>query len=146
MIPGTVSPLGFFGDPERDPRGRTISLAHVALLRGPGPEPKGGDDASEAEWRKVDELDQLAFDHAKILATALTWLEIGITTRKLGPELLPASFDDNDVRALFRALFGSARQALTWRGGLVREGRIVIVPGEGSPSRYRAATDTERRR
>jgi 8-oxo-dGTP diphosphatase len=140
-IPGHVSPLGFFGTPGRDPRGRTISLAFVALLRGPGPHPEGGDDAAEAQWHQVADLEPLAFDHDLILATALTWLELGIKTHKLGPELLPHSFDDDDVRALFRALFGTARRAVSWRGGLEREGRIVTVPG--SSHRYCAAGGAE---
>src|SRR5689334_8829310 len=48
--PEVVEFLGAFGDPGRDPRGRTISLAHVAALRGPVPPPTGGDDASAAAW------------------------------------------------------------------------------------------------
>jgi len=70
--------LGVFGTPGRDPRGRTISLVHVAYFPGEPPEVTGGDDAAEAGWRPVDLDDPatpLAFDHASILRKGLDWLE-----------------------------------------------------------------------
>ena len=63
--------LQAFGDPGRDPRGRTVSIAHWGVLEGSRPEVKGADDAAEAGWHDVDELPELAFDHADILALAL---------------------------------------------------------------------------
>src|SRR5260370_12320358 len=49
-VPGPVSFLGVFGDPGRDPRGRTISIAHVVLVPGPTPLTAGAADAEEAAW------------------------------------------------------------------------------------------------
>jgi len=42
--------IGVFGDPGRDPRGRTISVAHAGIVRAPLPRVKGGDDAEDAAW------------------------------------------------------------------------------------------------
>jgi len=70
--------LGVFGAPGRDPRGRTISLVHVAYLPGEPPEVTGGDDASEAAWRPVrldDPATPLAFDHDQILRKGTDWLD-----------------------------------------------------------------------
>jgi len=64
-----------FGDPGRDPRGRTISVAYVAELKAEV-EAAGADDAADARWFALDALPALAFDHARILAYALkelTW-------------------------------------------------------------------------
>jgi len=71
----SVSFLGVFGTPGRDPRGRTISLVHVAYLPGEPPAVKGGDDAAEAGWYPAlpDDL-TLAFDHDAILRRGLDWL------------------------------------------------------------------------
>ncbi len=73
-LPGPVEAIGFFDAPGRDPRGRTISLAHAAVIRGPLPEVAGGDDAAEAAWRDARDPGPLAFDHDAILARALEWL------------------------------------------------------------------------
>ena len=58
--------LHTFGDPHRDPRGRSISVVY----RGEAPPDaavKGGDDAAEAGWFPLDALPPLAFDHDKIV-------------------------------------------------------------------------------
>ena len=58
--------LGVYSDPKRDPRFHTASVVYVALAQG---QPKGGDDAKEAKIYRLEEipLDQLVFDHAKIV-------------------------------------------------------------------------------
>ena len=76
-----MSPLGVFAEPRRDPRGRTISLAYVGVVREPIPEPKGGDDAAEAAWHDLDEVGGLAFDHDLILDQAVDWLGEAVDTR-----------------------------------------------------------------
>jgi 8-oxo-dGTP diphosphatase len=60
-----------FGDPDRDPRFRSVSVAHFAMLK-PGSAPaKAGSDAEEVKWFPATELPDLAFDHSKIIAAAL---------------------------------------------------------------------------
>jgi 8-oxo-dGTP diphosphatase len=61
--------IGAFGDPGRDPRGHTVSIAFAALLAD-RPEAKASDDAEEARWHSVARLPRLAFDHKKILRLA----------------------------------------------------------------------------
>ena len=70
---GPLAFLGVFGRPGRDPRGRTISIAHVTIVHRPLPKIKGGDDAAEAAWVDRVEAKGLAFDHDEILAAAWAW-------------------------------------------------------------------------
>ena len=69
-----IEQLASYGRPDRDPRGRTVSVAYVAVLPD-APEPVGGDDAADAQWRPVTWLlarrDRLAFDHHDILRDGL---------------------------------------------------------------------------
>jgi 8-oxo-dGTP diphosphatase len=69
-----LAQLKAYGRLGRDPRGRTVTVAFVAALKGPPPEPAGRDDALRAAWHPVDALPALAFDHAEIVADGLAWL------------------------------------------------------------------------
>ena len=61
--------VGVYSDPDRDPRGHTVSIAYVTRLSEPVT-PRSGSDAASAEWVGDWRNLKLAFDHAKILADA----------------------------------------------------------------------------
>ncbi len=69
--------LGAYGDPDRDPRGRVISIAFMGVIQQGEPKAKAASDASEAEWADVEALPALAFDHEKIMLAALERLRAG---------------------------------------------------------------------
>ena len=60
-----------FGDPERDPRGRVVTIAYFALVSSDRRLLRAGTDAAEAAWFPVDALPPLAFDHGRILDYAI---------------------------------------------------------------------------
>jgi 8-oxo-dGTP diphosphatase len=64
--------LGAYGEPDRDPRGRTVSIAFLAELE-EAARTTGGSDAADSRWRPVAELleEELAFDHDTILRDAV---------------------------------------------------------------------------
>ncbi len=75
VAPAALRQLGAYGAPDRDPRGRTISVAHVIRLHR-AQEVAGADDAADAAWLPVQEAlaSDLAFDHAVIVRDAIeTW-------------------------------------------------------------------------
>ena len=61
-----VQQVGAYSKVDRDPRGRTITVAYLAIIRKPT-EVKGQDDAAIAKWWKINSLPPLAFDHADIM-------------------------------------------------------------------------------
>jgi 8-oxo-dGTP diphosphatase len=67
---GELLQLQAFGDPGRDPRGRTISIAYLAQVGVSKLKPRAADDAAEVGWHSLKQLPPLAFDHEKILAWA----------------------------------------------------------------------------
>ena len=62
--------IGAYSKVDRDPRGRTITVAYLAIVDGPLPV-TGQDDAVNAEWFSINELPPLAFDHNEILTDAI---------------------------------------------------------------------------
>lgn len=66
----TIEQLYTAGDPGRDPRGWTVSVAYLAQMNSDEVKPVAADDAEAVSWFPLDELPVLAFDHAAILARA----------------------------------------------------------------------------
>ncbi|KAK9794301.1 hypothetical protein WJX73_001161 [Symbiochloris irregularis] len=62
--------VGAFGDPGRDPRGWTVSVAYAALIPATL-DVKGSDDAADAKWFRLSDIPPLAFDHKLVVRTAL---------------------------------------------------------------------------
>lgn len=66
-----VHQIGAYSKVDRDPRGRTITVAYLAIIDSPI-SVLGQDDAAKAEWWPLSALPQLAFDHNDIINDAYT--------------------------------------------------------------------------
>jgi 8-oxo-dGTP diphosphatase len=99
-------PLGMFGAPGRDPRGRVISAAWLALLRPGAPKPQAGDDARKAAWFSLLRPPPLAFDHALILRQAKIRLRELLLLTPHPLELMGPSFTPEDFRLLSSEIMG----------------------------------------
>ena len=75
-----------------------------------------------------------------MLAQALTWLASGVKTGRLGLDLLPEEFDEDEIRAMYRAIFGSHKAASHWLRRMEKEGRVE--PRGGSGRLYHAIEPT----
>jgi len=103
--------VGAFGDPGRDPRGRTISIAWLALSRFARLRPKAGDDAAEVGWFPLRHPPELAFDHDRILSAVRAQLR---KTAVLTPDLfdlLPRRVSREAFRQLCREVMGRRFEA-----------------------------------
>ena len=70
MKANTIYQIGAYSKIDRDPRGRTITVAYLAVIDAPVPV-TGQDDAAIAAWWSILELPHLAFDHIDIMQDAL---------------------------------------------------------------------------
>ncbi|NBC21984.1 MAG: NUDIX domain-containing protein [Gammaproteobacteria bacterium] len=70
LAAGPLVQVGAFGRPDRDPRGRVVSVAFTGAPAEEDAAPEPASDAAEACWFGLDELPGLAFDHAEIIAAA----------------------------------------------------------------------------
>ena len=72
-----VHQIGAYSKVDREPRGRTITVAYLAIVDEPIAV-TGQDDAAKAEWFPIDALPPLAFDHEDIMRDAISlYGEIG---------------------------------------------------------------------
>ena len=70
-----LTQIGAFGNPNRDPRGRVITIAYSGIVNSEQQQAVAGSDASEVAWFSTLDLPQLAFDHINIIKKALEELK-----------------------------------------------------------------------
>jgi len=140
--------LATFGDPERDPRGRVVSVAHLALAAELG-DLTAGSDATGARWCPVDELPSLAFDHDAIAAVGLERARAKLEYTTIATRFCPPQFTMGDLRSVYEATWGTSldprnfsRKVLGSPGFVVEDG--VRAGGRGRPATlYRAGAAQE---
>ncbi len=117
-----VEQLHAFGTPDRDPRGRTISIAHLALASAEEVAqmpPRAADDAVAARWWGIDTLPSLAFDHAQIVTLASDRLRASIERPETSRALLPATFTLSTLQRLHERILGVSLDKRNFRRKLM---------------------------
>ncbi len=136
-----------YGDPNRDPRGRVITVAYFALVPTDARvRVSGGDDADSARWFPVDDLPPLAFDHAEIIAYAVRRLRYKLEYTAVGFELLPETFTLSELQRIYEIILGEPLDKRNFRRRILQADIIEPTPhfrtGEGRPARlYRYRDD-----
>jgi 8-oxo-dGTP diphosphatase len=95
-----------FGDPQRDPRGRVVTVAYFALISAEHSELHAGTDAAAAAWFSVDDVPELAFDHVEILEYAVERLRNKLEYTTVGFQLLPEKFSLSELQEVYEAILG----------------------------------------
>jgi 8-oxo-dGTP diphosphatase len=97
-----------FGAPRRDPRGRVVSVAYMALVRSTDFDVIGGDDAAEARWLSAASIvareERLAFDHEEIVKLGVSRLQAKVRYAPVGFNLLPPTFTLGELQRLYEAV------------------------------------------
>lgn len=94
-----------FGNPKRDPRGRVITIAYMALTNSNDIKLHATTDVSTAQWFSVKEAPSLAFDHKKILDYALRRLKWKFEYTTVAFSLLPTEFTIGQIQKIYEIVF-----------------------------------------
>ena len=133
---GHLEQLASYGAPERDPRGRVVTVAYLALLPDL-PTPVAGTDAAAAEWRPVGQQG-LAFDHDRLLADGVERARSKLEYTPLATAFCPPEFTIAALRTVYESVWGESldprnfhRKATSTPGFVEPTGRST----EGEPGR-----------
>jgi 8-oxo-dGTP diphosphatase len=144
--------LRTYGDPDRDPRMRVITVAYLGLAPDL-PVPVGGGDAARARFCPVEDLagpdaPALALDHARILADGVERARAKLEYTALATAFVEEPFTVADLRRVYDAVWGTRldpanfqRKVLGTADFLLPVDRQAPADGPGRPARlYRRGT------
>jgi 8-oxo-dGTP diphosphatase len=135
-----------FGDPNRDPRTRVITVAYFALVGADKINPQAASDAADVGWFSVYDLPPLAFDHAEILEYALTRLRYKLEYSAVGFQILPEKFTLRELQDAYEIILGTELDKGNFRSKLRKTNVVEMIDGYrdtgGRPARlYRFKDD-----
>lgn len=93
-----------FDQPERDPRGRVLSVAYYALVNSEQFSLAAGRATRDVRWWPWEQLPALGFDHAEIIATAIARLRSKVLWQPIGFELLTPPFTMPELQHLYECI------------------------------------------
>ena len=142
-----------FSEPDRDPRTRVVSVAHLALLPADRLDGvKGGSDAHEAAWLPLADVTAgsrkfLAFDHHRIVDMALERLRGKLEYTTLAFQLLPQEFTLTEAQRVYETILGHPVDKVTFRRRLSAMELVRETPrmrrGAHRPARLYVAAPRE---
>lgn len=116
-----------FSSPKRDPRGRVVTVAFIALVRPADHAVIGGDDASNAMWFNVEMLPPLAFDHLEIVDMARAHIRELLRIKPVAFRLLNEVFTVDELRRVYEVISGNTYDRRNFHRKLMQTGVIQDV-------------------
>ncbi len=128
-----------FGDMDRDPRERVVTVAYYALVKLGFHKIKAATDAAKAAWFSIDDMPELAFDHQRIVETALSRLKGKVRYEPIGFELLPKKFTLTKLQKFYEIILDKKLDKRNFRRKINMMRLLVPLDEVEEDVAYRAA-------
>jgi 8-oxo-dGTP diphosphatase len=131
-----------FGDVNRHPQGRVVSIAYYALLRLAGDKAVRplSNYAKQAHWVNINELPKLAFDHQQIYDKGLEKIKRRIKHQPIAFELLPEKFTLTQLQNVYELILGKKLDKRNFRKKMLSFGVLRDLDEKQKGVSFRAAT------
>lgn len=131
--------LATFDAPKRDPFGRVVTVAHVALMRSEGVTLATTEKYAGVKWEAVSKAKSLAYDHDDILATAVRRLRAKLEYTNVVWSLLPEVFSLSELQSAYEAILGRALDKRNFRKKILSLGLLVSTGKKRAEGPHRPA-------
>ncbi|MCP9199077.1 NUDIX domain-containing protein [Gramella sp. GC03-9] len=131
--------LKAFGEPDRFPMGRIITIGYYALINKEKYDIKAGYTASEAKWFQINKLPELIYDHEEILEYSLQQLRRRVRQAPIGFNLLPEKFTLLQLMKLYEEILGTEMDKPNFRRKFLRMKLLVDRKEKQKDVSHRAA-------
>lgn len=131
--------LKAFGEPDRFPLGRVITVGYYALVKREDYSIKAGFTASEAKWFKIKEVPRLIYDHNEILNFSIRKLRRKVRQAPIGFNLLPKKFTLLQLMQLYEEILDVEMDKPNFRRKILRMKLLVDLNEKQKEVSHRAA-------
>ena len=130
-----------FGDVNRHPQGRVITVGYYALIRINGQKELRPvtQFARKAFWRSVKDLPKLAFDHTDLFTTGFNKIKRRLHYQPIAFELLPEKFTLTQLQTLYEAVLDKKLDKRNFRKKMLSYGFLKELDEKQKGVSYRAA-------
>lgn len=132
--------LKAFGEVNRYPGKRVITLAYYALINADNYSLSAGFTASDAQWFGIHDVPRLAYDHNKIINVGFQYLKHKVRHEPLGFNLLPKKFTLHQIQKLYEAILETALDKPNFRRKLLNMNLLVPCDEKQRDVSHRAAS------
>jgi 8-oxo-dGTP diphosphatase len=130
-----------FGEVNRHPQGRVVTIAYFALIRISGQKDLMPitQYARKAFWHPVNDLPTLAFDHTDIFKRAFKKIRAKLNYEPIAFELLPEKFTLTQLQSLYEAVLSKQLDKRNFRKKMLSYGFLKELAEKQKGVSYRAA-------
>ena len=96
-----------FSEPNRDPRGHTVSIAYYGLIKYKEYKIKASTDSTDVKWYSIKDLPNLSFDHDIIIKKAYERLKGKLVYKPIGFELIDSPFTLPTLQNMYETILDS---------------------------------------
>lgn len=132
-----IEQLYTFSSVERDPRGRVVAVAYLALIPWDDLSTHERMDSNEAWWSEISDARKLAYDHDEILDVALNRLRSRATYTTLLSKCMPREFTLTELEHVYEAVIKTDLDKRNFRKKILKLGIVTPLPRKrvGGPHR-----------